>query len=97
MVTPAAMQSPDAMPPAAPADATPQSAEEIETTDNERDIPIGQEETQVPGQILNLLENVVSFLKKIEPLKVLMSTELRSEMEDVAAWAEECKMVDDAQ
>ncbi|KAK4154753.1 hypothetical protein C8A00DRAFT_32421, partial [Chaetomidium leptoderma] len=96
-VTPAETQSPDTTPPAALADATPESTEAIESSHGKRDIPKGQGGTQVPGQILDPSEKAVSFLKKIEPFKVLMSNELRSEMEDVAAWAIECKRVNDAQ
>jgi hypothetical protein len=89
--TPAKMQSPDAIPPTALADAAPDNAEAIETSNGQHDTPNGQEKIKVPGQILDLSENVISFLKKIEPLKVLMSPELQTEMAGVVTWAEECK------
>ncbi|RYP71845.1 hypothetical protein DL771_004557 [Monosporascus sp. 5C6A] len=87
------------MPPAAGADAASESAEAIETSDSDSGSecysPLEQEKGKVPGQIPELSRDVVSILKKLEPWKVLMPTELRSEMEHVATLAEECKRADD--
>lgn len=55
-----------------------------------------KEDTQLPGQVLNLPENLTSLLKKLESFKALMSTELQKEVEDVVMWAEEHKRLEEA-
>lgn len=95
--TSANAHSPDTPSPTALVDAVPENAEVVEADNGKRNVPDnGQEETQALGQMLDLSKSVVSFLNKLEPLKVLMSTELQKEMEDVAAWAQECTVSDDA-
>ena len=73
------------------ADAASEDVEPIDASNSKRNIPDGQEESQMPGQIRDLSVNVNAFLKKLQPLKAVMSTELRKEMEYLATWAEECK------